>query len=355
MSHHQLRYILPSQPPSNILTFIILLFLPICICNGFSLQVSVATNKPPSLSLYTGGGGGPPPHPPPPINSQRIVKQTQSLSQLTTCSYTILQSKGVGCCGGITATSTTLLSSKSSSSSGSSEDDEHNLDGEERKEGGVINETSVVTTATVNGGSNHYNDNDDKKEQTIDDESIPYESSSSQPNDSSLDPMMIDEVSSTTSLTETASQIISKDKRVLVTIRYSQIPGLRPYYLTIAKKIKSSNPDVIVEKDMIPVVDEHNMNIEDAIFEVVVDHRVIIGKSNSKWCRVRRSPGKDEITANKVYGMSVYVSLEDIDVAIGKARRKRRPGTNIYSSSALDDDSVMKQIGLNMLKGDDDV
>ena len=150
--------------------------------------------------------------------------------------------------------------------------------------------------------------------------------------------------------THTHTPIIStQDKRVLVTIRYSQIPGLRPYFLTIAKKIKSTNPDVIVEKAIIPVVEE---KIEDTTtMEVIVDGKVIIGKSRSKWCNVRRS-GKDEINNNKVYGMSVYISMKDIHVAIGKARRKRRPSTTVYDAPK---DQMKKQIGLEMLKGDEDV
>lgn len=120
-------------------------------------------------------------------------------------------------------------------------------------------------------------------------------------------------------------EIFAKEKRVHVSIRYTSIPGLRPYYLTIAKKIKSSNPDVIVEKVLLPHGEDDVL--EDTIFEVMVDGKVVIGKPRSKFQNVRRS-GNDEVNNNKVYGMSVYISMEDLNVAIGKARKKRRPSTS---------------------------
>ena len=130
-------------------------------------------------------------------------------------------------------------------------------------------------------------------------------------------------------------------------VRYSATPGLRPYYLTITKKIKEANPDVIVEKAILPTTE--NDVLEDTIFEVLIDGKVVIGKPRTKFQSVRRS-GKDEINNNKVYGMSIYVSVDDINVAIGKARKKRRPATTVYAPS----DAAIS-MGLGMLKaGNDD-
>lgn len=140
-----------------------------------------------------------------------------------------------------------------------------------------------------------------------------------------------------------------KEKRVHVKIRYSQTPGLRPYFLTVAKKIKLSNPDVIVEKVILPSIDDDDIE-NSTVFEVVVDGKIVIGKSRTKWCKVQRlGKTKDEINNNKMFGLSVYVSLEDINVAIGKARKKRRPATTVYY--APDDRMSIRR---EMLKSDDE-
>jgi hypothetical protein len=62
------------------------------------------------------------------------------------------------------------------------------------------------------------------------------------------------------------------------------------------------------------------------VFEVLIDGKVIIGKSRGKFQGVRRSM-KQEVNDNQVFGMSVYVSMEEVNGAIGKARKKRRPNT----------------------------
>lgn len=87
--------------------------------------------------------------------------------------------------------------------------------------------------------------------------------------------------------------------------------------------------------------------LEETVFEVLVDGKVVIGKSSSNFQPVRRS-GKEEVNKNKVYGMSVYVSMGGVNAAIGKARKKRRPST-----SYLPEDRE-KAIRLEMLRGNDD-
>ena len=118
--------------------------------------------------------------------------------------------------------------------------------------------------------------------------------------------------------------------------------------MTTAKKIKDSNPDVIVEKRIIPRTEEHKD--EETLFEVLVDNRVVIGKPQCKWQGVTRSAsGKDnDDTINQVFGMSVYISMTDINEAIAKARRKRRPNT-AYAQHG----KMMRRVGLEILKGDD--
>lgn len=132
-----------------------------------------------------------------------------------------------------------------------------------------------------------------------------------------------------------------------VTIRFSAIPGLRPYYLTIAKKIKESNSDVFVEKVVLPTAED--AVIEDTVFEVLIDGKAVVGKSRGKFQNVRRT-NNVSISENKVYGMSVYVSMEDVNVAIGKARKKRRPSTTgVYTP-----EDRARSIGLEMLKRNDE-
>ena len=134
-------------------------------------------------------------------------------------------------------------------------------------------------------------------------------------------------------------------------IKYSNEPGLRPYFLTTAKKIKDLNPDVIIEKRVIPTLGENDNKDEDLIFEILVDDKVVIGRSQLKWhgvSRIQRNiPGvgdngsnsgngssdnhnhhnNDNAAMSRVFGLSVYISMKDVNEAIAKARRKRRPNT----------------------------
>jgi len=61
---------------------------------------------------------------------------------------------------------------------------------------------------------------------------------------------------------------------------------------------------------------------ESSLFEILVDGRVIIGKGRSKWQSVSRN-----VNGPATSGMSVFISMQEIDAAIAKARRKRRPST----------------------------
>lgn len=63
------------------------------------------------------------------------------------------------------------------------------------------------------------------------------------------------------------------------------------------------------------------------IFEVMVDGKVIIGKHNTSIQRL----GGDKSMPDLTGGLSVFVSMSELDIAISKARRRRRP-TTMYGS-----------------------
>jgi hypothetical protein len=110
-----------------------------------------------------------------------------------------------------------------------------------------------------------------------------------------------------------------QEKRAVVTIRYSGEAGLKPYFLTMAKKIKASHPDVIVERRILPAVADG-----EATFEVLVDGKVVIGKSRHR--KVGRGVEMPQHARR-----SVFVSMSELDLAIARARRKQRP-TTAYGS-----------------------
>lgn len=109
--------------------------------------------------------------------------------------------------------------------------------------------------------------------------------------------------------------ITMQDKRVVVTIRYSQNAGLRPYFLTVAKKLKASHPDTVIDRRILPGAEESG----EAIFEILVDGKVVVGKSRARRQRISR--------VDMSRARSVFVSMQELDVAIARARRKRRPST----------------------------
>jgi hypothetical protein len=106
---------------------------------------------------------------------------------------------------------------------------------------------------------------------------------------------------------------------------------MRPFYLTVAKLIKSSHPDVVIEKDLIPVAGEESE--EDPVFEVIVDGKVVVGKSRSNWQPVDSNGRKD--LAN---GLSVFIPMYEINSQLAKARRRKRPTTTVYAQSVEADD-----------------
>jgi len=132
-----------------------------------------------------------------------------------------------------------------------------------------------------------------------------------------------------------------QEKRVKVTIRYSAEAGLRPFYLTVVNRIKSAHPDALVEKRILPKLGA-DAGGNEAIFEVVVDGKTVIGKKKTKMLKVSplASSRNDESEGNaksgseepnKAGGRSIFVSMEKIDEEMAKARKRRRPST-MYKS-----------------------
>jgi len=162
-----------------------------------------------------------------------------------------------------------------------------------------------------------------------------------------------------------------KTKRINVTIRYTGNAGLRPFFLTVAKYIKTSNPDVIIERNILPSVE----GSEDATtFEVIVDGKIIVGKDKMKRQNIAASSSSsssntDESSSSSTStngnnngassdsnylanGMSVFISMHEISSAISKARKKRRPNTMYLSDEdyVLGKDTSPRAMKLEMLK-----
>lgn len=152
-----------------------------------------------------------------------------------------------------------------------------------------------------------------------------------------------------------------QEKRVRVAIRYSAEAGLRPFYLTVANQIKSAYPDVLLEKRILSPVGS-DAGGEDAIFEVVVDGKTVIGKKNSKMLKVtprasRKSGGKDDNgkrnaksgsrdanTPDIAGGRSISVSMEKLDKELSNARKRRRPNT-MYKSKEIASGTAVTGVG----------
>jgi hypothetical protein len=138
-----------------------------------------------------------------------------------------------------------------------------------------------------------------------------------------------------------------KDKRVVVTIQYTAETGLKPYFLTVAKRIKDSHPDVILESRILP-----NDGNEPS-FDVIVDDKIVIGKSNA---RIQRLGSDKEIT-DSTGGISVFVSMAELSIAISKARRRRRPQTMYGKDEDIKgsrDNGVQHQSRRNTAEADED-
>jgi hypothetical protein len=120
--------------------------------------------------------------------------------------------------------------------------------------------------------------------------------------------------------------VIMQQKRVVVTIRYSGSSNLRPLFLTAAKKIKAAHPDVVIGRRILPKIDEE----EETVFDISVDGKLVAPKSR----------------ARKQKGRAVFVSMQEMDHAISRARRRRRP------SSTYGDDEENRQLQIRLQNED---
>uniref|UniRef100_A0A7R9WN94 Selenoprotein F/M domain-containing protein n=1 Tax=Craspedostauros australis TaxID=1486917 RepID=A0A7R9WN94_9STRA len=115
-------------------------------------------------------------------------------------------------------------------------------------------------------------------------------------------------------------------KRVPVVIRYSAGSGLKPFYLTVAKRIKEEFPDVILDKVILPADTSEHGDDDVSTFEVLIDGKLVVSKYR-----------KSETN-------SVFVSMSEVELAVTRARRKRRPST-VYGEEGTN-------LRLEMLKKD---
>jgi hypothetical protein len=173
----------------------------------------------------------------------------------------------------------------------------------------------------------------------------------------------------------------TQEKRVKVTIRYSAEAGLRPFYLTVANEIKSAHPDVLLEKRILPRVGGG----DEAVFEVIVDGRTIIGKKKTRMLKVsssissssrgggskssssssmsngdeddddivvggniseEREDNRRSSTPDIAGGRTVFIGMERLAAELTKARKKRRPNTT-YRSGSMREDALEIGAGVN--------
>jgi hypothetical protein len=99
---------------------------------------------------------------------------------------------------------------------------------------------------------------------------------------------------------------------------------LKPYFLTVAKKIKEAHPDVVLDKVILPKVQMSESESKNDIptFEVTVDGKVVVP-----------TLGRKDRSMTSTDSLCVFVSMQELDHAISRARRRRRPST-VYGEDA---------------------
>jgi hypothetical protein len=162
-----------------------------------------------------------------------------------------------------------------------------------------------------------------------------------------------------------------QDKRVVVTIRYTEEAGLRPFFLTVAKKVKAMHPDVVLERrGLVRALypggsSSSNNNIvssnsignsgdggssdkslsstssssssgslkgssatDAATFEILVDGKPVLVVSSGGKNKGSSTSGSAN-TPKKGGGMTdtIFISMTELSHAIERARRRRRPST----------------------------
>jgi len=134
-----------------------------------------------------------------------------------------------------------------------------------------------------------------------------------------------------------------QEKRVVVTIRYSGSSGLKSMYLTAAAKIKQLHPDVLIIRDIVTEGSDENgtgsQNAGKKVFEILVDGKRVAGDKD-----LNNSRQKGNNMGMNTSGI-VFVSMRELDVAINKSRKKRRPNTVYESERILGVSSANSEIG----------
>jgi hypothetical protein len=102
----------------------------------------------------------------------------------------------------------------------------------------------------------------------------------------------------------------------------------------MAKKIKQTFPDVFIEKRLLPALDKTESNNDERAFVVLVDGKSVVGKSKNKKQGVQMTKSSSPsdgtsgvVRPDRASGRSVFVSMAELDLAIAKARKRRRPST----------------------------
>jgi hypothetical protein len=130
----------------------------------------------------------------------------------------------------------------------------------------------------------------------------------------------------------------------LFTYQQQHHPHPQPYYLTVAKYLKASHPDVLIEKRILPALESDAK--EGPTFEVLVDGKVVVGKGKIQIQKLGSASAVDDATG----GISIFVSMQEIDSVISKARRRRRPSTSYGDDPAkVDLDMLRKSSESNRL------
>jgi len=154
--------------------------------------------------------------------------------------------------------------------------------------------------------------------------------------------------------------VSSSSRTVPVTIRYSAESGLKPYYLTVAKRVTDLYPDVVIESVEVQsdndngnsnknnhkkTDDDTNNNSNNnnsnnkngsggngasssSTFEVIVDGKIVVRKS-----RREHDTG------------SVFVSMNEVDVAVVRARKRLRRSSSGGETSVSTTSLVYSESG----------
>jgi hypothetical protein len=124
-----------------------------------------------------------------------------------------------------------------------------------------------------------------------------------------------------------------QEKRVVVSFRYTDVPYLKPYFLTVASRLKKRHADILIEKKKLPLVDSNS----NPIFEVLVDGKIVIGAQGSTR-QERILAGRVDVDKTQ----SVFISMEQLGNAIAKARKRKRP-TNGYGLEEIKQEYTLRQ------------